>query len=68
MLEKKQWYLSRTVWSAAVSVAATFGVMLGLPVGGVDQTALTEALLQAVAAAGGIVAICGRVTATHQLE
>ena len=68
MIEKKPWYFSRTVWSAAVSVAATLGAMLGLPVGALDQAALTEAVLQTVAAVAGIVAIFGRVTATHQLE
>ena len=68
MIDKKPWYLSRTVWSAAISVAATMGAMLGLPVHDLDQVALTEAVLQTIAAVSGVVAIFGRVTATHQLE
>ncbi|MEO0919473.1 MAG: hypothetical protein AAFX98_02110 [Pseudomonadota bacterium] len=68
MTEKKPWYLSKTVWSAAISVVATLGGMLGLPVGAVDQVLLTDAVLQSVAAVAGVFAIFGRVTATHALK
>ena len=68
MVDQKKWYLSRTVWSASVSVLATMGAMLGLPLGSVDQAVLTEAVLQLVAAISGVGAIFGRLSATHRLE
>ncbi|MFZ2101418.1 MAG: hypothetical protein WAU86_12725 [Oricola sp.] len=67
MNEEKPWYLSRTIWGALVSIAATLASMLGLPVDAGGQAALTDALLQTVSAIAGIVAILGRVSATSRI-
>ncbi|QKV18622.1 hypothetical protein [Oricola thermophila] len=67
MDEVKPWYLSKTIWSALVSVGATCGAMFGVPVDAGSQAALTEAILQAVSAVAGIVAILGRVGATSRI-
>jgi len=67
MNEAKPWYLSKTIWSALVSVAATLGAMLGLPVDAAGQAALTEAILQTVSALAGIIAILGRVAASSRI-
>ncbi|WP_223477099.1 hypothetical protein [Oricola indica] len=67
MNEAKPWYLSKTIWGALVSVAATLGAMFGLPVDAAGQTALTEAILQTVSALAGIVAILGRVAASSRI-
>jgi hypothetical protein len=67
MNEAKPWYLSKTIWGALVSVAATLGGMFGLPVDATGQAALTEAILQTVSAVAGIVAILGRVSADSRI-
>lgn len=67
MNEAKPWYLSKTIWGALVSVAATLGAMFGLPVDAAGQTALTEAILQTVSALAGIAAILGRVSASSRI-
>lgn len=67
MNEEKPWYLSKTIWGAMVSVAATLAGMLGLPVDVGGQAALTDAVLQVISAVAGIVAILGRVSATSRI-
>ena len=67
MSETKPWYLSRTIWSAAVSVAATFTAMFGIPLDGTVQAALTEAILQTVSAIAAIFAIFGRLAAGRRI-
>ena len=39
----------------------------GIPIGGVENGELTDALLQAVSAVAGLVAILGRVTAKDRI-
>ncbi|MCI5073490.1 hypothetical protein [Oricola sp.] len=67
MSDEKPWYLSKTIWGALVSVAATLGAMFGLGVDAAGQAALTEAILQTVSAVAGIIAILGRVGATSRI-
>lgn len=67
MSDEKPWYLSKTIWSALVSVAATLAAMFGLDVDASGQSALAEAILQTVSAVSGIVAILGRFTATSRI-
>lgn len=63
----KPWYLSRTIWASAVTVLSAAGALLGLPVGGLDNAALTDSVLQAVTAVSGIIAILGRLSATTRI-
>lgn len=67
MTDEKPWYLSKTIWGALVSVAATLAAMFGLPLDAGGQSALTDALLQTVSAVAGIVAILGRVSASSRI-
>lgn len=67
MNETKPWYLSKTIWGALVSVAATLGGMFGVPVDVGGQAALTDSILQTVSAVAGIVAILGRVSADSRI-
>lgn len=67
MIEKKPWYLSRTIWASIVTIAAAAGGLAGLPVEDIDKTATTEYLLQIVTALSGFAALMGRVTATTRL-
>ena len=67
MSDTKPWYLSRTIWAAFVSVAATGLAALGLPIDAAARDGLVEAILQLVSAAAGTIAIVGRVTATTRI-
>lgn len=68
MTGAKPWYLSRTIWAAIVSIAASGGAALGLPLEAAAREGLTDALLQLVSAAAGAVAILGRWSATTQIR
>ncbi|UUP18927.1 hypothetical protein [Nitratireductor thuwali] len=63
MTMTKPWYLSKTIWASLVTIATALAGMFGLPVDGLDAAALSETLLQAIAAISGLVAILGRVGA-----
>lgn len=67
MIANKPWYLSRTIWASLIAVLSAGGSLIGMPVDDVDQAALAETILQAVAAVGGILAILGRLTATSRI-
>ncbi|GLS32928.1 hypothetical protein SAMN04488498_108132 [Mesorhizobium albiziae] len=67
MNEIKAWYLSRTIWASLITVATALAGMLGLPVEGLDNSALADTLLQAVAAIAGLVAIFGRLSAKDRI-
>lgn len=67
MESSKPWYLSRTVWASLVTVAAAIGGLMGMSIGASDQALVTEALLQIVAAVGGVIAVLGRLTATEKI-
>ncbi len=67
MTDIKPWYLSRTIWASLITIVTATGGILGLPLAGVDNAALTDTLLQAVTAISGLVAIFGRVGATTRI-
>lgn len=63
----KPWYLSRTIWASCVAVIATLAGAIGFPVDATDVAALPDAILQAVAAIAGVIAILGRVSARNRI-
>ncbi len=67
MNETKPWYLSRTIWAAIVTVLTAGAGLLRLPVDGVDNGALVDAVLQAVTAIAGVVALLGRLDARERI-
>ncbi|MBL8579014.1 MAG: hypothetical protein JNK47_17480 [Mesorhizobium sp.] len=67
MTESKPWYLSRTIWASLVTIVMAAAGIVGLPVAGIDNTALTETLLQAITAISGLVAIFGRLSANSRI-
>ncbi|MBX3581309.1 MAG: hypothetical protein KF810_05405 [Rhizobiaceae bacterium] len=67
MTDSKPWYLSRTIWASFVTILMAMGGIVGLPVAGIDNSALTETLLQAVTAISGLVAIFGRLGASSRI-
>jgi hypothetical protein len=67
MDDAKPWYLSRTIWASLVTVLLAVAGMAGLPVAVVDGGALAEAIVQALTAVLGVVAILGRLNATRRI-
>lgn len=68
MTDTKPWYMSRTIWAALVSVAASIGAFLGFETDEATRTNLTDALLQIIAALAGIMAIFGRLSARSLID
>jgi hypothetical protein len=67
MVAIKPWYLSRTIWASIVTVLAGVAGLSGLPVDGLDGSALTDTLLQAVSAISGVIAVFGRLSAKERI-
>ena len=59
MTETKPWYLSRTIWASLITIVTAAGGIFGVPLAGIDNSALTDTLLQAITAISGLVAIFG---------
>ena len=67
MSDIKPWYLSRTIWASLITIVTAAAGILGVPVAGLDNSALTDTLLQAVTAISGLVAIFGRLGARDRI-
>lgn len=67
MTDTKPWYLSRTIWASLVTILTAVGGIIGLPLAGIDGTALTDTLLQAITAISGLLAIFGRLNANARI-
>ncbi len=67
MTDSKPWYLSRTIWASLITIVTAAAGILGVPVAGIDNAALTDTLLQAIAAISGLVAIFGRLAAQSRI-
>ncbi len=67
MTETKSIWMSRTVWGAAIAVLAALAGLLGVSIDEADQGILTDAMMQLMGAAGGVLAIWGRVRATSKI-
>jgi hypothetical protein len=63
----KPWYLSRTIWASIITIVTGTAGLTGLPLDGLDNSALTDTLLQAISAISGLVAIFGRLAAKHRI-
>ena len=68
MTSSKPWYLSRTIWASVVTILTGGAGLVGLPLGGIDSTALTDTILQAITAVSGLIAIRGRVSAKERIH
>lgn len=67
MEDSKPWYLSRTIWASLVTIGCAAAGILGVPVGDEEGAQLTEAILSAVTAVSGLVAIFGRLAAKDRI-
>jgi hypothetical protein len=63
----KPWYLSRTIWASLVTILTSTAGMFGMELAGIDDTALTDTILQAVTAISGLIAIFGRLSANNRI-
>ena len=68
MNKSKPWYLSRTIWASIVTLLTGGAGLVGVPVGGLDNAALTETIMQAITAISGLIAIMGRVSAKERIH
>lgn len=67
MTSIKPWYLSRTIWASIVTILTGAAGLTGLPLDGLDGSALTDTLLQAVSAISGLIAVFGRLSAKERI-
>ncbi len=63
MEDTKVWWQSKTVWGGIIAVVAGLLGVFGYTVLPADQELIATGLASAAAAAGGIIAVIGRVTA-----
>jgi hypothetical protein len=56
------------VWGGILAVAASVLNLAGIEISGADQAELADRVTALVAAAGGIVAIAGRLAASRRLR
>lgn len=68
MSDLKIWYLSKTVWGGVVAILASCANLLGLDITNEDQSGLVDGLTALAAAAGGLLAIWGRISARTRLR
>ncbi|WP_275789852.1 hypothetical protein [Pararhizobium gei] len=68
MDDAKSWYLSKSIWGGVVAVLASCANLLGVDIAPADQIGLTDGLTALVAAAGGLLAIWGRISAKGRLR
>ncbi len=59
----KEWYQSKTVWGALIAVTASLLQMAGIDLGQDVQADLVNIAVTITGAAGGLLAIYGRVAA-----
>ena len=64
----KAWYLSRTVWGGVLAIVASVANIAGLDITGTEQAELADRITALLAAAGGIVAVAGRLAAQRRLR
>lgn len=64
----KAWYQSRTVWGALVAIFASLAHAAGIEVTAGDEGELADLLVAAVGAAGGLLALYGRIAARRRVR
>lgn len=67
MDDAKPWYLSRTIWASLVTIGCATAGMAGLSITDADGAALTDAILNAVVAGSGLIAVFGRLAAKTRI-
>lgn len=68
MDETKAWYQSKTIWGALAAIVASILQAAGAPLEPGMERDLVEALTTFAGAAGGLVAIYGRLSAERRVS
>jgi len=68
MLDLKNWYSSKTIWGAVISVVASVLHFTGIELGAADKSQLVDAIVNISGALGGLLAVYGRVTARAAIK
>ncbi len=61
------WCDAKTIWASLVTLVTATAGLTGLPLAGIDKSALTDTLIQAVTAFSGLIAIFGRMSAKDKI-
>ncbi|TDK37229.1 hypothetical protein E2F50_10100 [Rhizobium deserti] len=68
MDSSKTWYQSKTVWGGLIAILASVLQATGVELGAETQSELVDIAVTLSGAAGGLLAIYGRLTATTSIE
>jgi len=68
MYDSKDWWTSRTIWSAAAAVIASLALLAGIEMDLTDVAAMTDALLSLGSIIGGLMAIYFRGKADRRIK
>lgn len=64
----KKWYESKAVWGGLIAVLAAVAGAFGVDISAQEQSALADHALEFVGAAGGVLAIYGRIKADGRIK
>ncbi|WP_431321819.1 hypothetical protein [Rhizobium sp. YTU87027] len=68
MLDLKNWYSSKTIWGALISVVASVLHFAGIDLATTDKSQLVDSIANIAGALGGLLAVYGRVTAKAAIK
>lgn len=68
MAGSKPWYTSKTIWGSLIAMVAGIGSAFGLDLDAQTQAGLVEGMLKIISAAGSLLAIYGRFSATRPID
>ncbi len=68
MTNTKPWYTSKTIWGSLIAMIAGISGAFGFELDASIQTGLVDGVLKVVAAAGSLLAIYGRLSATNAID
>ena len=63
----KPWYLSKTVWGSLIAILAALSGLFDVEFSADDQARTVDLIVQVIGAAGGLIALVGRLRATHRI-
>ena len=68
MKNSKPWYASKTIWGSLIAMLAGISSAFGFEIDIPTQSELVDGALKVAAAAGSLLAIYGRFSATQPIE
>ncbi|OLP46857.1 hypothetical protein [Rhizobium oryziradicis] len=68
MTDSKAWYESKAVWGAVIAILASILHLGGYELGLLEQGQLVDGVVSLVGSVGALVALYGRIVASHALR